>query len=259
MKPRTVVEIGCASGFSAALLAALLEGSDGASLTSFHIDKRFYMDRSLPIGYLLNEALDHPSVSVTLHPKSTSLDVSGHVTELIDVCFIDAAHKHPWPLVDTLSVLPLIRPGGVIIHHDLQMFRSDGFFATGPKLLLDQCPSDALIRSSACATKASVSALKCRSINDNIFAIRIPADTAGFGRKISEGFLVGWDQDASKRIPSRFADRFPEHLGAAFPPMTAQAFKTGMKRYNPTEQRPVVQKRALRSLLRRARQVFRPG
>jgi len=232
-RPNVAVEIGCASGLSTSILASFLDQIGNARLVSFDIDDRFYMDRSKEVGYLLQEALPSPSIDISVKPGTTSLDVDAHVEGPIDFCFIDAAHKHPWPLIDTLAVLPLMKPGGVIVHHDLQMFRSQGFYATGPKILLDQVPRELAIRHWSVPTIQGFEKLKSRAIDGNIFAIRVPEEYRSLGLKLSQGFYIGWDGDSSKRVPDSFARKFGQMVSQHYDPGVEKAFKIGLGRYNP--------------------------
>ena len=175
-QPRRVVEIGCASGLSTVILSSLLQEQGGGKLDSFDLMDRFYADQQKPVGYLLEESPDHRDVQVEVHPGTLSLDVKDHVEEGIDLCFIDAAHKHPWPLIDTLAVLPLMREGGVIVHHDLQMFKNPQVCATGPKVLSDQVPGKLAIRPGQLGSEAQTHGLKTRSLRNNIFGLRVPKD-----------------------------------------------------------------------------------
>lgn len=234
-KPKTFVEIGCASGLSTAMIAKLLEQNGEATISSFDLMNHFYADPSKPVGYLLQEIPEHPSVMVSLHTGCTSLDIADHVAGKIDMCFIDAAHEHPWPLLDTLAVLPLMRPGGIIIHHDLMMYPSEGLYATGPKILIDQLRKEDVIRHWSIAAVAGVRGMKSRSIDGNIYAIRVPQDYRLLGYKICQGFYLGWDRLRSKRVSDQMAERFNTLFARAYGPEVARSFNLGRARYNPAE------------------------
>ncbi|MEP1537498.1 MAG: class I SAM-dependent methyltransferase [Paracoccaceae bacterium] len=232
-QPRRVVEIGCASGLSSVILSTLLQAQGGGTLDSFDLLDRFYADPQKPVGYLLKESPDCPDVQVNVHPGTMSLDVKDHVEGGIDFCFIDAAHKHPWPLIDTLAVLPLMRAGGVIVHHDLQMFKNPVTCATGPKVLSDQIPRKLAIRPGQLGSEALTKGLKTRSVHNNIFALRVPEDVTHLSRTLAQGFHLGWDRDPQKRVPEQFADRFSALLKSTYAPDVAQSFEFGLSRYNP--------------------------
>ncbi len=231
-KPRQIVEIGCATGFSTRVMATLLQETGPSQIDSFDIEDRFYADRSKPVGYLLNDGTaSHDDVTVNIWTKTTALDVAEKVGT-VDFCFIDAAHKHPWPTIDTLAVLPLMKPGGIIVHHDLQMYRTGGGgnYATGPKVLCDQLGPDA-IRSWQVGAVEGAEALKSRMVDDNIFAIRVPQDMTRLAYRLSSGFCIGWDATKDKKLGDAFSARFRKHLETSFRPTVAKAFETGLARY----------------------------
>ncbi len=232
-KPERIVEIGCASGFSTRVMAALLQQTGTARIDSFDIDDRFYADRTKAVGYLLDSNVDgptHDNVAVKVWPKSTALDVSANLEAGIDFCFIDAAHKHPWPTIDTLAVLPMMKPGGIIVHHDLQMFRGSRFYATGPKVLCDQLGRDG-IRSWQVDPVDGAKELNARQIDDNIFAIRVPASVDQLAFRLGSGFCIGWDLTEDKRLGHEFSARFRSHLSRFYRPAVVKAFDIGLARY----------------------------
>lgn len=250
--PRRVVEIGCASGLSSVVLATLLQAQGGGKLDSFDLIDRFYADPAKPVGYLLDQGLDHPDVTVSVHPKTMSLDVAAYIEPGLDLCFIDAAHKHPWPLIDTFAILPLMRAGGVIVHHDLQMYRNTEICATGPKILSDQLPSDWAIRPCHLGSEAHTHGLKTRPVRNNIFGIRVPEDIHQLSRVLAQGFHLGWDRDSNKRVPEDVSARFIDFLNATFSADIAESFTFGFDRYNPAKPRRGA-KQSLGKLMRRLR------
>ena len=233
-RPRTVVEIGCASGLSTCVLASLMSSAGGGTLHSFDLMERYYVNPEKPVGYLLAEAPPHPGVSVTVNRGKTCLDVADHIDGQIDLCFIDAAHKHPWPLIDTLGVLPLMKSGGLIIHHDLQMFRSgDGFdHANGPKIVLALAPPDSRIYPDDASQARGRALMSSRKISHNIFALRVPETRRAFAAQLCEGFYFGWDQSGYPLVPQEFAARFSTFLGENYGPYVGQAFAEGVRRYS---------------------------
>ena len=237
-RPRTLVEIGCASGMSTCILAALMSAQGGGALHSFDLLQQYYVDPSKPVGYLLAEAPPHPGVTVSINTGKTCLDVGTLVTGKIDVAFIDAAHRHPWPLLDTLGVLPFMRPGGIIIHHDLKMYHStsEDSYATGPKHVLDQAPPATRIFASAALQAEGARLMKSRSVQQNIFALRVPEDWRPFGAKLADGFFLAWEKQAHRLVPLDFAARFQGFLAEHYTPWASDAFAEGMRRYSPPEE-----------------------
>lgn len=239
-RPRNVAEIGCASGMSSCILASLMSSAGGGTLNSFDLLERYYVNPEKPVGYLLDEAPPHPGVSVTIHPGKTCLDVAEHIDGPIDLCFIDAAHKHPWPLIDTLGVLPLMKPGGIIIHHDLQMFRTTegNSYANGPKMVLALAPPATRIYADDGSQQRGRALMKSRQISHNIFALRVPDTLRAFAANLCEGFYFGWDKQSYRLVPQEFADRFSVFLGENYKPYVAQAWAEGLRRYTEPVEAP---------------------
>lgn len=232
-RPRTVVEIGCASGMSTCIMASLLSSQGGAEIHSFDLLQNYYVDPSKEVGYLLNEAPPHPGVTVSVNRGKTSLDVGAHVTAPIDLCFIDAAHRHPWPLIDTLAVLPLMRPGGLIIHHDLKMYcATEGEnYATGPRIVFDQAPPESRIFPDDANQARGRAIMRSRGISHNIYALRVPETYRAYGARLCEGFYLGWDPQQHRLIPPVFAAQFESFIAQHYAPWVTRAWKEGMRRY----------------------------
>lgn len=239
-RPKTVVEIGCASGFSTAALALMMDQLGPGRLHSFDIATRFYADPSKLLGFLLEEVLPLRAVNVALHPGKTSLDVAAVLQGArIDLCFIDACHAHPWPTLDTLAVLPLMAPGGLIVHHDLRMYQDTrpGYYACGPKIVLDQVPPRHRVWFSSRAGGAAATAssnLKSRPFGGgNIFGIKLPETPSRLARDLAQGFYLPWDPLPDAGVPDQVRQRFSEHLAASFARHIGEAFDRGVERYNP--------------------------
>jgi predicted O-methyltransferase YrrM len=233
-KPKTIVEIGCASGLSTAVMAMMLEQTGPATLHSIDHADRYYVDDSKEVGYLLEEVGTFENVEVKIHTGQYSLDVGNILAgNLADFCFIDAAHKHPWPLIDTLAVLPLMKAGAYIAQHDLQMFRNPNTSTTGPKILLDQLPPKNRVSFGSRVNVQEHSPLKTRKIVNNIYAIRTQVNYRALGQKISDGFHIGWDVGVNKRISEDFSEIFSSHLKQNYSPNVVKAFESGLKKFNP--------------------------
>lgn len=247
VEPVQLVEIGCASGLSTAALASMLNQLGPARILSFDLADRFYADPTRAVGFLLDGAPAHERVDVSVKTGCTSLDVADHLDGPADFAFVDAAHKHPWPLIDTLALLPFLRSGAPLLHHDLQMYRGDGFYANGPKILLDQLPAAVVIRAGSLVPPGSEPVLRTRKIRDNIFAVHTPRDPGALAVRLADGFYIPWDDDPGKRVPEAFAERFSTFLRHHYDPEVDRAFTIGLKRYNPaagrSSNRPAARRR----------------
>ncbi|MEO0676250.1 MAG: class I SAM-dependent methyltransferase [Pseudomonadota bacterium] len=237
-RPRKIVEIGCASGLSTSVLAHLVEQvciADGAEarIDSFDVYDRFYADPSKPMGYLLDEALAHPHVDVTLNTPCTALDVMERTSGDIDLCFIDASHEHPWPTIDTLAVLPAMRPGGIIVHHDLQMYQLDMAGIYGPKIVMDQVDDGLVRRSWSIYLPTEDLGLMSRWAKDNIFALVVPEDRDVLAWQLAQGFHLPWEKNLYKGVPDDFAERFCAVMADLGWGHARHSFERGFETYNP--------------------------
>ena len=129
-KPSIVLELGTGSGFSSASLCHSLEvaaRSAGASqdyrVISYDCTGVFYADRSRMVGDAARELLD-PGLLAHIefrHPRSAADAMDDFPKDSIPFVFIDANHSHPWPTLDLLAVTRIIRPGGAVFLHDINL------------------------------------------------------------------------------------------------------------------------------------------
>ena len=230
-RPARFVEIGCASGLSTSVIAMLMTQIAGAKLSSFDLGETFYADPDKKVGYLLDSVARDRRAEVEISTGCTSLDVRDRIDGAIDMCFIDAAHTHPWPLIDTLAILPLMKPGAVIVHHDLQMMRGQPHFALGPKILFDQLAEADRVLVTDVVKPGAAGAMKTRGITQNIFGMRVARDHRLQAARLADGFLVGWDKAALSRLPAPFLDRFTAFLGETYDQKVADTFAIARHRY----------------------------
>ena len=135
-RPGTVVEVGVASGLSAGFVGQFLGAIGGGRLVGVDLATRFYADQSRPVGFLAPPLMP-ATVSWTLVSPGTAFDLSAVVeAETVDLAFIDGDHEHPWPTLDLIAVLPLMKPGGVVVFDDVHRGRERGDGGgLGPDLL----------------------------------------------------------------------------------------------------------------------------
>ena len=142
-KPKTFLEIGTASGISTGFIAKFMSQNEGERLISIDLEKRFYVDRRRPTGFLATKihSGDMPEVDIVRGKDSTCV-CEEYPEKKFDAAFIDANHQHPWPTLDMIAVLPAINSHAVVIHHDLALYREQNpVYGIGPKYLYDQMPS----------------------------------------------------------------------------------------------------------------------
>jgi predicted O-methyltransferase YrrM len=236
-RPQNVVEIGCASGLSTSVMALLLNQVGPTRITSFDLGTTFYADPTKKVGYLTAELPVLPQITTELVTGRACLAVPEKFQPAsVDFCFIDASHQHPWPLIDTLVMLPLLKPGAFMVHHDPIMATSPTQYATGPKVLQLLLPEAVSVSFASRSLGDSPLPLKTRPRADNIFALRRPEDYRALGSRLAQGFLLGWDTAfaaySSGRVGDGFATRLTKRLQDSYPADVAEAFRIGMKRYN---------------------------
>lgn len=126
--PKRGLEIGTASGVSAAVIAASIAGGfaeRGEALPEVLLDTidrkdRCLFDQNKPIGFMVEQIVPDLAGRVRIHTNSDALSAKEWVgPKQLTFAFIDGNHQHPWPLIDALSLLPLVQPGSWMVMHDI--------------------------------------------------------------------------------------------------------------------------------------------
>jgi hypothetical protein len=135
LAPRRVIEIGTLTGFSTAIIAAAIyrqqpsisgaglpSGRNRITVETIDSDTHCSIDKTRPIGFEIPELIPDLVSTVRVHTGRES-DV---VRELgardeFGLAFIDADHRHPWPLLDVLRLAPYVQSSGWILLHDIQL------------------------------------------------------------------------------------------------------------------------------------------
>jgi len=126
LAPRRVIEIGTLTGFSTAIIAAAIHRQHGNSseITVETIDShtRCSIDKTRPIGFEIPDLIPELASTVRVHSGRES-DLVGEIAppNEFGLAFIDADHRHPWPLLDVLRLAPYLQNGGWILLHDIQL------------------------------------------------------------------------------------------------------------------------------------------
>lgn len=134
-RPIKCFEVGVASGMSTTfLLKALAKVGPQCELVSADISQQYYADRTKQVGYVVDAAIPNLGCKYDLHFHHWSADAEKFVAEgKFDFVFIDAHHSHPWATLDTMLVLPFVKPGAWIVHHDIALKDIPKFASqTGP-------------------------------------------------------------------------------------------------------------------------------
>jgi predicted O-methyltransferase YrrM len=127
LAPRRVIEIGTLTGFSTAIIAAAIHHQHGATsppitVETIDADTHCSIDTTRPIGFEIPNLIPNLVSKVRIHAGRES----DFVREIaapgeFGLGFIDADHRHPWPLLDVLRVAPYIKTESWIVLHDIQL------------------------------------------------------------------------------------------------------------------------------------------
>ena len=126
LAPRRAIEIGTLTGFSTAIIAAAIYHQHGERnlVTVETIDSHTHcsIDRSRPIGFEIPDLIPDLVSTVRIHTGRES-DVVREIAapREFGLAFIDADHRHPWPLLDVLRLAPYLHPRSWILLHDIQL------------------------------------------------------------------------------------------------------------------------------------------
>ena len=119
-KPSRILEVGSLAGVSTSLLVEASLPIEGCHIDALDAATHCYFDKSRAIGEALPLMTSNALNRLTWHlgsPLANWRDYDAHRNSY-DLIFIDANHGHPWPTLDILAALPLIKPGGWIALHD---------------------------------------------------------------------------------------------------------------------------------------------
>ena len=126
LAPRRVIEIGTLTGFSTAIIAAAIHRQHGnrSEITVETIDSQTHcsIDQTRPIGFEIPDLIPNLVSTVRVHTGRES-DLIREIASPHEfgLAFIDADHRHPWPLLDVLRLAPFVQSGGWILLHDIQL------------------------------------------------------------------------------------------------------------------------------------------
>ena len=206
VQPWTVLELGVAAGTSsAALLVALDQLPEPSRRTLYSADVRStcYFDPSYATGAAVAEMYPNPrsrwclDVDGATARVATARNASAWTRRGIDLAFIDADHRHPWPLLDVLHLAPWLRREAWIALHDIALARlCPAFQSHGAEWLFDAWPW---------AKRAGTGDA------ENIGAIQLPADLAALVPVAGQLLGARWEATpprAERTLPAPFAGIF---------------------------------------------------
>lgn len=126
LAPRRVIEIGTLTGFSTAIIAAAIHRQhgpqSGIAVDTIDSHAQCSIDETRPIGFEIPELIPDLVSTVRVHTGRES-DLVREIARPgeFGLAFIDADHRHPWPLLDVLRLAPYLQPGAWIVLHDIQL------------------------------------------------------------------------------------------------------------------------------------------
>jgi predicted O-methyltransferase YrrM len=124
------VEIGTGPGFSTSVLCQALNIARQAGKidSDFHVvsydsSSTYYADASRRVGDATREQLSPELLKhITFRNPALAASLKQHYDDdAIEFLFIDADHRHPWPTLDFLATLDLLKCGAVVILHDINL------------------------------------------------------------------------------------------------------------------------------------------
>jgi glycosyltransferase involved in cell wall biosynthesis/predicted O-methyltransferase YrrM len=125
-RPLVFLEVGVASGYSTVfILEALGEVAQESTLISIDLMEKVYFDNQKDTGFLVGEVFDTTRCNFELYLGNWTADLEDLLDgRQVDMAFIDASHTQPWPTIDTILILPFLKRGGLLIYHDIELYRN---------------------------------------------------------------------------------------------------------------------------------------
>lgn len=144
-KPKTVCEVGVASGWSTAIVLKAInelisaEPDEPYRYSGIDNASKCYYDNSLEVGYVTKLLLDKDQYfgKINIEKDLTYFGEEFKEKE-IDLLFIDANHHHPCPSMDLLAALPYLKDNAIVALHDTNLpIINPDFPLSGAKFLFD--------------------------------------------------------------------------------------------------------------------------
>ncbi|MDO9454514.1 class I SAM-dependent methyltransferase [Nocardioides sp.] len=215
-RPASFLEIGTASGLSAAVIAHMLEEHGGERLTTVDLLDHFYADPSREAGFVIPLAYPDGKVAVERRTGWTAADVVA-AGATYDMALVDGGHVHPWPLIDTLCVNVVLTGPRLVLQDDLTLFRRQpNGRGVGPKFLFDQFPE----------SHREV----FTSGGGNLFAVSLDLPPERIERIALDAFALPWT--LTRKIPEDVVDKVQGVLDEHYSATLSQAFATCCATFN---------------------------
>lgn len=184
-KSESIVEVGVASGFSSAFMAHCMKRhTKNGVIAAIDYGERLYYDTSKDVCFIaLEEAKDMPEVKIESHTSRTSADIEQIAAgRKFDAALIDGDHYQPWCALDSLMLLPFLKPGGFVFCHDLHLYLVQNYREQyGPKVVYDQLPEDSRFMDDKQPWPAS-------------FVYLVPDDYTSLARNLALALMFPWPE-----------------------------------------------------------------
>lgn len=206
LSPHRVLEIGVAAGCSSAALLYALDQLPASAhrreLHSIDVADRCYFDASHATGAAARIMYRDPQARWVLRTGLTAAGARvSYARGTFDLAFIDADHRHPYPLLDLLQLTELLPPGAWVVLHDIELpLIAPRFPDAGAQLLFARWPFN-----------------KIHGLGDseNIGAVQLPDDPTLVSQVAEELLRLPWQATVSLDaldVPPAFSHLRPHLL-----------------------------------------------
>ena len=121
IKPKKILEVGVASGGSAAIILNAINEYNDSFLYSVDYFKEYYRDKTKDSGFIIKELYPHFLNKWKLYTGGTIAKFIDNIGKDIDLCLLDTVHSNPGEFLDFLVVLPYLKNGSVLVIHDIAL------------------------------------------------------------------------------------------------------------------------------------------
>ena len=124
-KPKKVVEIGVASGYTSSLILKQLDINDrDFKMYSVDLNKQFYRDKNLKTGFFIEKIFEDLSLDPQQHSLLTgdyAVNFIKNIGKDIDFLILDTVHSLPGEIFDFLAYLPYLSEDAIVVLHDVNL------------------------------------------------------------------------------------------------------------------------------------------
>ncbi|CNI53744.1 Predicted O-linked N-acetylglucosamine transferase%2C SPINDLY family [Yersinia frederiksenii] len=208
-RPKKVVEIGIASGWSGcSFIEALEANNQSAEYIGIDLSPNYYLDQSRATGAAISELFPNTSINVRLLLGSFAVDLQKEIGKGVDLAFIDGDHMHPWAILDLLSLMPILSPSAYVLIHDLNLSTYERHNQTnrGPKYLYECWPFEKLHSSQ---NLPMIGAVKMpQQVDDEFLLLLLNTTYTPWETRIDPSILVKISSSIGREFGSSWEKKF---------------------------------------------------